>query len=303
MRKTYFLALAIVIAIGAWMATGDVIVGGEGAASPTAPGETAAEERAPRVATRVFEAGERVAKVDARGRTEADQRVDLRAQVDGLVEELPASKGSTVDKNAVICRIETAARKAALAQAEAAVAQAELDHEAASKLNKKGYAAETRVRALKAQLDAAEAQRTAAQWTLDRTEVRAPIAGRVEALPVETGSYLKAGDLCATIVDSDPMLAVVTISERQIGHIEPGMKAEVRMVDGGNATGEVSYISRTADTATRTFRVEIAVANPDGRFREGVTSDVTIPLKPVSAQLIPSGIIVLDDVGEFGVRT
>ena len=88
MRKTYFLALAIVIAIGAWMATGDVIVGGEGAASPTAPGETAAEERAPRVATRVFEAGERVAKVDARGRTEADQRVDLRAQVDGLVEVL-----------------------------------------------------------------------------------------------------------------------------------------------------------------------------------------------------------------------
>ena len=171
------------------------------------------------------------------------------------------------------------------------------------KLNQKGYAADTKVRALKAQRDAAEAARTAAQWTLERTEIRAPIAGRVESLPVEIGSYLKPGDICATLVDADPMLVIVNISERQIGNLAVGMDAGVRTVDGHEATGKITFIAGTADAQTRTFRVEIAVPNPTGTIREGMTAELAIALAPVKAHLLPASVLVLADDGEIGVRT
>lgn len=302
MKKRVIVAIAILIAIGLWMSTGDVIVGGQGEAAPSAVAAEQVESAPPRVATHIFKIRDRHAHVTARGRTEADQRVDIRAQVDGLVEEALVNKGDIVNRGDVICRIETAARKATLAQAEAQLAQATLDYEAAVKLNQKGYTADTKVRALKAQRDAAEAARTAAQWTLERTEVRAPIGGRIETLPVEIGSYLKPGDICATVVDSDPMLVIVSISERQIGSLAVGMDAGVRTVDGHEAAGKIRFISGTADAQTRTFRVEIAVPNPDGSFREGMTAELAIALPPVKAHLLPASVLVLADDGEIGVR-
>ncbi|MGE0584475.1 MAG: efflux RND transporter periplasmic adaptor subunit [Flavobacteriaceae bacterium] len=302
MKRRVIAAIVIIVAIGLWMATGDIIVGGQGEAAPS-PADTGQTEAAPpRVATRIFGLRERIAHIGARGRTEADQRVDIRAQIDGLVEQTVVNKGDTVAKGDVICRIETAARKATLAQAEAQLAQADLDYEATVKLNQKGYAADTKVRALKAQRDAAEAARTAARWTLERTEVRAPISGRVETLPVEIGSYLKPGDICATVVDSDPMLVIVNVSERQIGNLAVGMDAGVRTVDGREAAGRISFIAGTADAQTRTFRVEIAVPNPDGSIREGMTAELAIALPPVKAHLLPASVLVLADDGEIGVR-
>lgn len=303
MRKSVLLAVAILAAISLWMATGEIIVGGQGTAAPNPAPTQAVDAAAPRVAIRTFEARERQAMLSARGRTEAEQRVDVRAQIEGLVEEMTVGKGDSVSRGDVLCRIETAARAANLAQAEAQLAQAGLDYEAAVKLNQKGYAADARVRALRAQRDAAEAGRAAAQWIMERTQVRAPVGGRVEDLPVEIGTYLRPGDICATIVDSDPMLVIVNVSERQVGGLVPGMRATLQTVDGEQAGGTVSYISRTAEAQTRTFRVEIAVPNGNGRIREGMTAELAISLPPVKAHLLPASVLVLADDGAIGVRT
>src|SRR5699024_4893068 len=60
---------------------------------------------------------------------------------------------------------------------------------------------------------------------------------------------------------------------------------------------------RTADPDTRTFRVEVAIPNPDSSLMAGMTAELRLPLRKVQAHLISPAILVLSDEGPVGVRT
>ena len=305
MRKSYILALALLVAVGAWLYSGSVVIGGRGGDIPSIAEQQAADGKtaAQRVGVRHLAAQERQAHLLLRGRTEARDRVEVRAETDGVIEDLAVAKGDHVKPGDLLCRLDTRTRKAQLAQAQAQLAQADADFEAAAKLAQNGYAAETRVRTLKAQRDAAAAVVEAVEWDIARTEIRAPIAGSVETLDVREGTLLRAGDICAGLVDVDPMLAVAQASERELAGLNAGAAAIVQPVTGGEYAGNVSFIAPAADSATRTFRVEVTLDNADGGLRDGITSAITIPLKAVRAHKFAPSALVLRDDGLVGVRT
>jgi multidrug efflux system membrane fusion protein len=95
---------------------------------------------------------------------------------------------------------------------------------------------------------------------------------------------------------------VGAVSEQQVGQIAVGDPATASLVTGETVTGKVRFVASRADTATRTFRVEIELPNPDNRLRDGVSADIHIPVKRVKAVHISPGILVLDDSGVVGVR-
>ena len=66
--------------------------------------------------------------------------------------------------------------------------------------------------------------------------------------------------------------------------------------------GQVTFLSRSADPATRTFRVEIEVPNPDLRIRDGQTAEIAISSAGVKAHLLPQSSLTLDNEGALGVR-
>jgi len=322
MRKSYLWAFIICIAIGGWLASGRVIIGGQGETTPSGIAD-AGTENAPadgalsvgadtpaatgeakpfRVRVATITAGDRRAELKVRGRTEAAQRVVLRAQTPGLVEEIAVKKGDTVEAGDLICRLEAGSRTSNILKAEAGLAQAELDHEATSSLSEKGFAAETRVRSTKAALHAAQAVLDEARLDMDRTALEAPFHGIVDTLPAKIGTLLNVGDVCAEIIDSDPMLVVAQVSERDVGRIETGMTGSAELVTGDVAEGQIRFIAPSAEESTRTFRIELSVPNPDGKLRDGVTSEITIPLETTQAHRFSPAILALDDNGEIGVR-
>lgn len=305
-RFSYILALWIMAAVAGWMATGDVVIGGradaEGATPPPAV-RTQADDRPFRVRVATLTAQPRVATLEIRGRTEADAKVDVRAETTGRVAERSVREGSRVEAGELLCRIDAGAREAKVLEARAKLAQAELDHGAAAQLKSKGFSAETRVAALKAALDAATASLREVEIELERTEIRAPIAGVVQSPMAEVGTMLTAGQVCATIVNADPLLAIGQVSERDISKIAPGQSASVTLVTGETVDGEIRYIAPTADPETRTFRVEIELANPQGALRDGVTALANVALDAGSAHFVSPGILTLNDAGEIGVRT
>ncbi|MCB1480630.1 MAG: efflux RND transporter periplasmic adaptor subunit [Rhodobiaceae bacterium] len=304
MRKSYLLAIFVLLALGAWLYSGSIVVGGRGdtevtiAEAQDAPGNEAIQ----RVAVERVTAQMRQAALLLRGRTQAEDRVDVRAETEGAIEELGVAKGDHVKAGDLLCRIDTRTRAAHLAQARAQLAQADADYEAARKLAENGYAAETRVRTLKAQRDAAMAAVEAADWDMKRTEIVAPISGIVEKLDVRLGSLLRAGDTCAGIVDTDPMLAIAQVSERELAGVRKDVTATVNPVTGGSFAGKVSYIAPAADPDTRTFRVEITLDNASGALRDGVTTTIDIPLPEQKAHFFRSSVLVLRDDGTVGVR-
>ena len=82
-----------------------------------------------------------------------------------------------------------------------------------------------------------------------------------------------------------------------------GAQAGARLAAGGeDVTGLVSFISRSADPNTRTFRVEIQVPNPDLRLRDGQTAEILISTDGAKAHLVPQSALTLNDEGQLGVR-
>src|SRR6185503_7011920 len=116
------------------------------------------------------------------------------------------------------------------------------------------------------------------------------------------GNLLAVGGLCATISKLDPLLVAVQISESYISYVIEGMTAKAKLATGEEVDGKVNFISKTADLATRTFKVELEVANPGGLMREGVTAELSIGLPPQLAQKLPGSVLILNETGKFGVR-
>ena len=61
-------------------------------------------------------------------------------------------------------------------------------------------------------------------------------------------------------------------------------------------------MSRAADPDTRTFLVEVQAANPDGAIRDGLTAEISLPIRSAPAHLAPRAALTLDGDGRLGVK-
>ena len=300
MRKSYIWATAITIGLGLWMAS-PYLTGASTSEQAAAP-EAAAPEKLFKVRVKAFTAIPRVAVVTANGVTAASKRVDARARTSGTIMETLFEQGRSVKAGDVLCRLDMASREADLAQAKASLASAQRDFNATEKLVKDSYASQAKLWSDKARLDAAQAALTSIETDIGYLEIKAPVDGVLIEKPAEAGTLLAVGGLCATVSKLDPLLVAVQISETYIPYVVEGMTAKARLATGEEVDGKVRFISKTADLATRTFKVELEVANPGERMREGVTTELSVGLPPQLAQKLPGSALILNDAGKFGVR-
>ncbi len=78
--------------------------------------------------------------------------------------------------------------------------------------------------------------------------------------------------------------------------------AGARLTDGTQVQGRVTFLSRSADPTTRTFRVDIEVPNKDLAIRDGQTAEILIAAPGTRAHLLPQSSLTLNDDGALGVR-
>ncbi|MBC7181603.1 MAG: efflux RND transporter periplasmic adaptor subunit, partial [Roseovarius sp.] len=76
----------------------------------------------------------------------------------------------------------------------------------------------------------------------------------------------------------------------------------IRMASGRMVEGRVTFVARSADDVTRTFRVEVTVPNPDLSLRDGETAEILIGAAGKRAHLLPQSALTLDDEGTLGLR-
>jgi len=212
---------------------------------------------------------------------------------------------------------------ARLDEAMARLDEAKINDNAASKLSEGGFASETRVASAQAAVRAAEAAVAGAksglkstgagiqsaeaaiasvQKDIDRLEITAPFKGLLETDSAELGSLMQPGALCATILQLDPMKLVGFVPETDVDRVEVGAITGARLSDGQEVQGRVTFLSRSADKTTRTFRVEIQVPNADLKIRDGQTAKIIVSADGAKAHLLPQSALTLNDDGDLGVR-
>lgn len=236
------------------------------------------------------------------GRTEAARRVDVRAETAGLVVTEPLRRGTSVKEGQVLCKLDPGTREVELAEAEARLDEATANNNAAANLVQKGFTSETAAISRKAQLESAQAAVERAQKELDRLTITTPFDGLLESDSAEIGAFLQAGSPCATVIDLDPIKLVGFVPERQISRLSMGTTAGGKLVTGQEIMGEVTFISRSADDLTRTFRVEVTVDNADLSISDGTTVEIGIALAGKKAHFLPQSALTLDDNGRLGIR-
>lgn len=304
MKAARITAIGMVAAAALWIASGHLLPhdSAEGQAAIRA-NET--KEQPPfRVAVARANVEPHSPTLTLSGRTEADHKVTVTARTGGELVELRVKRGQHVEKGEVIAVLSDDARKAQVAQAEALVEQRKAELEAKRTLIQTGALPKLNLVDLESQYKAAQASLSLARAELDRSVVRAPWAGVITDVPAEVGgaAFSMAGKEIATLVALDPMLAVAEVSERRLSGIKVGETADVKLITGQTVRGRVRYVSKSASATTRTYRVEVEMANADGMIPDGITAEVAVSLKAVPAAKVPRSALTISSAGDIGVR-
>ena len=150
--------------------------------------------------------------------------------------------------------------------------------------------------------EAARAALAQATRDIENLTIKAPFAGLLESDTAELGTVLGAGSVCARVIQLDPIKLVVFAPEAEVNRIEVGALAGARLISGDTVTGRVTFLARSADPATRTFRVEVEIPNPDFAIRDGQTVELAISSAGRAAHLVPQSALTLNDDGNIGLR-
>ena len=302
MSNKHLVVSLIVIAMALWMFSGEFAHNTVTADEADSLAETSGSEGPVLVRGVKSTADARTVFLDVRGQTRANREVHVKAEVSGKIEALPGEKGRQVREGETLCRIAVDARRNEYDQAVAEMKSAQLEYDGFADLNKRGLQSEVVLAKAKAALEQARTRARQAELALEKTEIRAPFDGVVAAQPVEVGDFLSPGATCVTLIEINPMLVTGQVAEKNVQALSLGDSVTVRLITGKSIEGQVSYIGHAPDMATRTFPIEVTVANPGGNVRAGISAEMHVPVGVENVHLISPASLVLDDQGDVGVR-
>ena len=297
--KSWFISAGIVVAVTLWVASGS-LGNTEDESTPSDAAIVVPTQNAVRVRTQTAEEVMRTIVVN--GKTAPARIAQLSAETDGRIELIGAERGANLERGNLIVRMDERDRAARLAQAEATVKQREVEYEARQRLKSESYVSEAQLQEGLALLESARAELTRARLDLDYMSVRAPFGGALQDRMVEVGDFVSRGDPIATFVDNRTIIVSANLSEFDARFVDVGDTAEAHLATGETVRGRIRYVAPVADEATRTFVVELEVANTDGALRAGGTAELRIPAEMVFAHRISPSLLTLDDAGNVGVK-
>jgi membrane fusion protein (multidrug efflux system) len=289
------------------------------------PQQQARAELPPAAVTVVPVAEDRITPtVSFTGRVQAQDKVDLRARIDGFLEKRLFNEGQDVKKGDLLFVIEQAPYKSAITEikadiqkAEATLTLANIEVKRASELLAKEVGTQKRlddvtmqqarargeIARLKASLEKAE-------LNLSYTEIRAPLAGRIGRATVSVGNYVgPSSEPLATIVKQDPIYVSFPVTQREMLQIRKDRKSGdaettiyVRLADGSRyaQAGKADFVDVTVSQGTDTVQVRATFPNPNRILVDGQLVAVVAEVgKPQPALLIPQQALQMDQAGPF----
>lgn len=300
MNKSVLIAVVAIVALVLWMLSGQLASKEEPASQSQSTTERAAT--AMKVQTRRQKPEQITREVIIQGQVEPVKIIHMRSETSGTVRTINATKGQLINSGDIIAEMAIDNRSATLAVAKANEVQASNEYRATLKLQKQGLQSKTSLEAIAAKRESARAQVQAAELEINQTILRAPITALIDDIAIEEGDFIDRGGDIATLVDNSKLLITGQVPQQNITDIKTGTTAIAKLITGESMPGEVRYISSMADSATRSFRVEIIVESPPAGAMTGVSAEIRIPVETLQAHLISPAILALDDNGTLGIK-
>lgn len=228
------------------------------------------------------------------GTIEANEQVDIRTEVPGLITGIFFKEGTNVNKGQLLIKINDQELQAQLSQAlTRQKLAAETEYRANMLLKKEAISKEEYDIAL-ADLRTAQAQTQVIKAQLAKTSIMAPFSGRIGLRAVSNGDYLTPTTSVARLVSMNPVKITFSIPEKYSSQIRENTEFTFNVAGSAKAfTGKVYAIEPGIETTTRTLQVRAQAPNPNGTLLPGSFAKINLPLSSIEdAILIPTQAIV-----------
>jgi len=264
--------------------------GPSGSEAPPGRGGVAGRARSIPVRTASVATRDVSYRVSALGSLEAEEIVQVTAEVEGAVTEVRFHEGARVTRDTVLVLIDPERYRLEVERAEANHLRAQSDlRRAQEELRRRERLANAELLAMdevdryRAASESLDADVAASKAALDialqnqrRSEVKAPHSGVINTRTIETGTYVRPGTVLATIVDVSRLRLRFKISEGESLRVAEGQDVLFRVAPIGprDFVGRVYHVGEVADPATRQVEVLAWVQNT-GELKPGFFAEVS----------------------------
>ena len=228
------------------------------------------------------------------GSIEANEQVEIRSEVSGIVEAIYFQEGSTVSKGQVLFKVNDLELRAQLRQTSTREGLASENERRAKLLLQKEAISQEEYDLARADLKSAQAQSQLIKVQIAKTAVRAPFSGRIGLRSISPGTYITPVILVAKLVNTGKLKITFSIPEKYATQVKTN--TNITFTISGSTekfTAKVYAIEPEVAVATRTLQVRAITDNKNGKLLPGTFADVELPLDIIKdAIVVPTEAII-----------
>ena len=235
---------------------------------------------------------ENASTISASGSTVANDHVEIRSEISGLITRLSIPEGTVVPKGYLIAKIkddDILAQLKKIELEEQLAAQTEARHRKLLDINaisKEEYEISlNKVQTLKADKDLLKVQ-------LAKTEIRAPFTGKISLKNISLGAYVTPSNVITTLTQYSPIKIDFTTPERYINDIKVGSTIQFT-TDGSPEFRPATVIAIDPSIdVNRSLKVRAISPNQNGDLVPGMFVNVAVEIKKTKTIMVPSEAVI-----------
>ena len=228
------------------------------------------------------------------GSIEANEQVEIRSEISGIVEGIYFKEGSNVSKGQLLFKVNDVELRAQLQQAKTKQGLASENERRAKLLLAKEAISQEEYDVARADFKLAQAQVQLIDAQIAKTSVRAPFSGKIGLRSISPGTYITPSLLVAKLVNVGQLKITFSVPEKYANQIKVNSNLSFTVVGASEKHfAKVYAIEPEIEIATRTLQIRALAENKDGKLLPGTFANVELPLDVIKdAVVIPTEAIV-----------
>jgi len=228
------------------------------------------------------------------GTLEANEQVEIRSEVNGVVEVINFKEGSEVSKGQVLVRINDLEMRAQLSKAATAQQLASENERRAKLLLEKQAISQEEYDMASADFKSSKAENQLINAQLGKATIRAPFSGTIGLRYISVGTYVTPTTPIATLVNTKQLKITFSIPQKYAGRMK--VNSELSFTVSGSDEeykAKIYAVEPMVDLATRTLKMRAITENSDGKLYPGTFASVKLPLEIVNdAIMVPTEALI-----------
>ncbi len=232
--------------------------------------------------------------INLSGTLEANEEIELRSEISGIVESINFKEGAKVSKGQVLFRVNDIELRAQLSKVKTAQQLSSENQRRAKLLLEKQAISQEEFDVANADFESARAQSDLIAAQLSKTTVRAPFSGTIGLRSISKGTYVTPATPIANLVNTSQLKLTFAVPEKYASQMKVGRPLSFTTSNSKEGhLAKVYAIEPQVDIATRTLKMRAIAENKDGELYPGTFANITLALEIVDkALLVPTEALI-----------